>query len=212
MVFTIHLEDMPIRVIRAEQPDILRETVFDFIIEPSHDLPQNLFVKKQKVGWEAEFSVEIDAYERLRDLQGTTVPQLFGQVLLDGVPALLLSKVPGVSLDALARNGAMEVDEKVLETQLRNSLEALDRYSAVYWDMRLDNFILCDDKIVIVDLEQVTFNSRPWEKGLNSAGVSSLMSRFRDIKYPNRPSSPVNFWSAVRTSEPCVDPSALVLI
>jgi hypothetical protein len=212
MVFTVHLEDKPIRVIRAEQPDILRKTVFDFTIEPSHGLPQNLFVKKQKVGWEAEFSAEIDAYKRLRELQGTTVPQLFGQVLVDGVPALLLSKVPGISLDALARSGAMEIDENLLETQLRESLGALDKYKAVYWDMRLDNFILCGDRIVIVDLEQITFSPRPWEKRLNLAGVSSLMSRFRDIKYPNRPPSPVKFWSAVRTSAPSVDSSTSVLI
>lgn len=212
MVFTIHLEDKPIRVIRAEQPDILRETVFDFTIEPSHDLPQNLFVKKQKNRREAEFSAEIEAYKRLRKLQTTTIPKLFGQILLDGVPALLLSKIPGVSLDALARSGAMEVDENLLETQLRESLEALDEHGAVYWDMRLDNFILCDNRIVVVDLERVTFNPRSWEKRLNLAGVSSLMSRFRDIKYPNRPSSPVNFWSAVRTTEPNVDPSDLVLI
>lgn len=66
-----------------------------------------------------------------------------------------------------------------------------------YGDLRPDNFLLCDDgKIVILDFEDVSFLRETGEElsledCLTDAGY--VMSKFRDIKDPNRPSSPVPF-------------------
>lgn len=45
-----------------------------------------------------------------------------------------------------------------MQRQLKEALSALNQYGAEYSDLRPDNFLVCDDeKVVIVDLEGVTF-------------------------------------------------------
>lgn len=84
-----------------------------------------------------------------------------------------------------------------MRRQLKEALSALYQYGAEYSDLRPDNFLVCDDeKVVIVDLEGVTFPEEPEEpsasEGCDNLGdVGYLMSKFRDIRDPNRPSSPV---------------------
>lgn len=84
-----------------------------------------------------------------------------------------------------------------MRRQLREALSALYPYGAEYSDLRPDNFIVCENgKVVIVDLEGVTFSGEPEESSAsedfdNLGDAGYLMSKFRDIRDPNRPSSPL---------------------
>lgn len=84
-----------------------------------------------------------------------------------------------------------------MQRQLQEAFSALNQYGAEYSDLRPDNFLVCDNgKVVIVDLEGVSFpgereESPALEDCDNLGDVGYLMSKFRDIKDPNRPSSPV---------------------
>lgn len=194
-------------------------TVYRVGIEPIGDLPPTIIVKQQKEGWCEEFQQETQAYVNMKDLQGKVIPQLFGQGYFNGVPALILSEIVGTTLHDLARS-KKSVNEKTMESQLEAVFESLSTYGAIYWDQKLDNFLFCDNrnrdngKVMIVDLEQVQFPAtfRPWQLNVNQEGARSLMRDFRDIRHPDRESSPVRSWrtdpgnrdgeSATRTTEP----------
>lgn len=194
---------MPITARTLKTLDQRRQTVHRLETEPSscHNAllanVNSVIVKQQKDGWIAEFQHEKEAYKRLENLQGTIIPRLFGEGSLNGIPALILSEVSGSTLYELARNNA-KVSEDILQGQLQLAFSVLQKHGVEYGDLRPENFLLCDNgKIVILDLEDVSF---PRETGealsldsgyLGDAGY--VMSKFRDIRNPNRPSSPVPF-------------------
>lgn len=187
--------------------DPCRKTLYRLELEQGsfrHTIPvavTRVIVKQQKDEWEEEFWGEKKAYDRLKELQGTVIPQIFGQGFFNGLPALIHSEVVGTTLYDLARSSKCKVQEEALKTQLEEVFKALSEYGAVYWDQKLDNFLFCDNgdcensKMMIVDLEQVQFPEkiRPWEISVNRRGAISLMRDFRDIRHPNRESSPVRF-------------------
>lgn len=189
-------------MIEVEQLDPSRKTLHRLTLEPIIDFPRTIIVKQQKEGWEKEFQSEIQTYEKLKLLQGKVIPQYFGQRLFNEAPALFLSEVPGTTLHDIAHDNEWNIEQTLLESQLKKSLMALSEQGAVFWDAKLDNFMFCyhegceDGKVMIVDLEDVKFSDKTWEIALNLGSVSSLMSDFRDIRDPNRSSSPVD-WSVV---------------
>lgn len=127
------------------------------------------------------------------------IPHFFGHGLFEGLPALIQSEVVGTTLYDLARDKKCKVQEEALESQLEEVFNALSEYGAVYWDQKLDNFLLCDNgKVMVVDLEQVRFPEtlRRWESNVNRRGAASLMRDFGNVQHPNRESSPVEFWMA----------------
>lgn len=179
-------------------------TVHRLETEPSsrhHALPENVksvIVKQQKDGWAAEFQCEKEAYKRLEDLQGTTIPRLLGEGSLNGIPALILSEIPGSTLSDLARS-EVKVPEETLQRQLEQALYNLQKYGVEYGDLRPENFLVCDNgKMVILDLEDVSFigetaEAPSFEDSGHLVNAGYVMSKFRDIRDPNRPSSPVPF-------------------
>ncbi|CAI7641164.1 unnamed protein product [Penicillium glandicola] len=197
---TLYLGDQPITATEVTRLDPNR-TVYRVKIEPFGDLPQTIIVKNQKEGWLEEFQQEIQAYEKLKKLQGTVIPQFFGQGFFNGFPALILSEVIGITLYDLARSKS-DIQEDILKTQLEKVFNLISEYGAVYWDQKVDNFLFCEDencgdgKVMIVDLEQVQFPDkfRSWELEVNPDGAYSLMTDFTYIRRPNRGPSPVHFW------------------
>lgn len=136
----------------------------------------------------------------MKELQGNLIPFFFGQGYYDGLPALVLSEIRGITLYELARS-KNDFPRAALETSLEDAFRRFSEYGALYRDQRLDNFILCDHgsqkcKVMVLDLEQVDFpdHLRPWEKLINSDGAMSLMQDFEDLRYPDREPSPVRFW------------------
>lgn len=167
--------------------------------EPRFGLPETVIVKQQKHGREAEFCNEITAYKRLRKLQGTVIPTLFGRGSVNGLPALILSEVEGITLRDLAKVVEPSFQEKTLETPLEKTFQDLHKYGAEHCDLNLGNFMFCNNRqVVVIDLEEVEFPDRQqaWERSVNLGCVSYLMSRFRDVRYPRRASSPDVYWSS----------------
>ena len=198
------MNDQPITVTEVVQLD-RNHTVYRVKIEPFNNLPRTLIIKQQKEGWSDEFAEEVQAYTRLKDLQGGMIPQLFGQGNFAGVPALTLSEVVGTTLYDLARNKKLYGHKTTLETlesELEGVFKILSTYGAIYWDQKLDNFLLCDDeksnnsRVMVVDLEQVQFpvKFQSWQLSVNREGARSLMKDIRDILCPNREPSPIRSW------------------
>jgi serine/threonine protein kinase len=162
------------------------------VTEPSschNALPHNVksvIVKQQKDGWASEFQREKEAYKALEDLQGTVIPQLFGEGSLNGIPAIILSEVAGSTLSELARNG-VEVREDMLQGHLNDALSVLNQYGAEYSDLRPDNFMICDNgRVVILDPEDVSFSWKPEESAFEDCGnlgdAGYLMSGILEIQ------------------------------
>ncbi|KAJ6003768.1 hypothetical protein N7522_006460 [Penicillium canescens] len=159
------------------------------------DFPSKVIVKQEKDGWQTEFRREKEAYKRLRSLQGEVIPEYLGEGMFNDRPAIILSEIVGTPLHLLARE--TEVDEEALRLQLMDAFKALYEKEAKYWDERLDNFLLCDNresnpsKVMIVDLEDVYFPEdspswenfdQPWEESLNFATACSLMKEFTRLR------------------------------
>lgn len=168
--------------------------------EPRHGLPEIVIVKQEKHERSHEFRNEINAYNTLQQLQGTVIPILFGQGSFNECPALILSEVKGFTLRDLAKKfDETVVPEKTVESGLEKVFRELYSYGAVHCDPNLGNFLFCNnEKVVVIDLEEIEFPDRrqSWENSVPLGNVGYLMSRFRDVRYPNRPSSPIPCWES----------------
>lgn len=164
-------------------------------------LPRSIIVKLEKKERSPAFQKEIDAYNNLQSLQGTVIPTVLGEGLFHGRRALFLSDVDGKTLYEAA---AAEIDEKKIETYLKNALYALWECKAEYKDENPDNFLVCQDRIVIIDLEDVEFpvEGKRWERSVNSGNSDYLLSRYRYMRSPDRSRSPMDF-SRVILNDPC---------
>lgn len=140
---------------------------------PEWFLPATVILKKRKIGWEAEFKTEKQAYDVLKPIQGTIVPYFYGEAVYDGSPALVLSFIEGETLTHLWRN----LPEKVLEQRFEEALGALTSYGVHYTDAKLDNFMMRNDGgLVVIDFEQVKLGStRSWKESPNRDNVGSVM-------------------------------------
>jgi hypothetical protein len=69
--------------------DVRRPTVYRLELEePRHGLPEIVIVKQEKSERSDEFRKEINAYNRLPQLQGNLIPILFWSRLFQRVPGL----------------------------------------------------------------------------------------------------------------------------
>ncbi|PLB50835.1 hypothetical protein P170DRAFT_474388 [Aspergillus steynii IBT 23096] len=204
---TIKLDDHEITATEVELLD-QRRTVYRFKLSADsyrHTIPKtdaSVIVKQQKEEWEEEFDDEETAYNKLKDLQGKVIPNFYGRGYFDGQPALILSKIDGIPLNAVARSSDCKIPEDSLKAYLEEVFTELSKHGALYHDQKLDNFLLCHDeqrghiKVMVVDLEQVEFPDklRPWEHLINQEGARSLMEDFRYTRNPRREPSPLQFW------------------
>ena len=94
----------------------------------------SVIVKQEKDGWEEEFEVEKIAYKKLEQLQGEVIPYLYGQGSFNGLPALILSDIDGITLDDLARRSNDEVSEEELKTYLEEVFKKLSKHGVLYRD------------------------------------------------------------------------------
>ncbi|RAK95746.1 uncharacterized protein BO80DRAFT_469179 [Aspergillus ibericus CBS 121593] len=203
---TIQLDGHEILATEIELIDPQR-TVYRFKLSPDshrHTIPKtatSIIIKQQKDDWEEEFEDEEMAYKTLELLQGDVIPYFYGRGYFDGRPALILSDINGINLNDLAHSND-NIPEDSLQAYLEEAFHKLSRQKALYWDQKLDNFLLCNDqgrgdrKVMVVDLEQMEFPSRilPWQHSINEEAPRSLMEQFRDKRNPRRTSSPLALW------------------
>ena len=181
-----YFNTVPIRAETVQKLDPRRE-VYRLKLEPCqeiHGLPTVVIIKKMKDDWHDEFEQEIEAYERLKCLQGLVIPMSFGQGTFNDSPVIILSEVVGKTLHDLAHS-ELPISLEKLRHQLEKAMKLLHSHGVEYRDQRLDNFFLCDTgEVMIVDLEQVRFplDLEDWEDSVNYGGVGSLLYLFNDIR------------------------------
>jgi len=127
---------------------------------PEWFLPQNLIIKREKMDKEVViakelFDTEMEAYERLKDIQGLVVPICYGQVCCNGRRALVLQDVGGVSLAEPA--GAI-LDLEELSRLLQESCHALHDFGVHQSDFKCGNFRLVGSRLMVLDLEMAEFD------------------------------------------------------
>lgn len=201
-----YLEGQLITAKNTKQLDPRRIYVHRLELESSsfrHNIPSSVktvLVKQQKDGWEDEFWLEKEVYERLNENQGIMILRLSGQGTFHGIPCLILSDIAGITLHDLAHNRTefQEITFQLLENRLTESLRNLYEYGAENWDQKLDNFLFCDyndNKVMIVDLEEVSFPDQigDWETNVNLGGVGGLIDDIKGIRDQNYKPSPVRF-------------------
>ncbi|KAJ5578113.1 uncharacterized protein N7459_007077 [Penicillium hispanicum] len=173
-----------------------------------HTIPPTVttvIVKQQKGEWGKEFWNEKNAYDRLKELQGTIVPNLFGQGFFDGLPALIFSEVVGTTLFNVACSNKCKIEEERLKASIEQVSNAFSEYGVINWIISCfcDNGGCENSKVIVVDLEQVQFPGefRPWQYLVDKGGAYSLVRDIRDIRVPDRESSPVRFWMSDNDQE-----------
>lgn len=114
-------------------------------------------------------------YERLRPVQGLAIPIYFGEARCDDVPAILLSDIGGFPL----------CDPKVALTNegdvvrmLYDAFGALAGLGIVHDDVKLDNYHLVGNKIMIVDLERAEVVDKKVDFFVDS-NIDHLMGSYR---------------------------------
>lgn len=146
---------------------------------PEWYLPRNIVLKTQKPNWENEFHAEIKFYRALEPLQGTYIPQYLGATELNGVRSHVLSDVGGICMSDIDEDD--ESIAPVVEKLFRHTISTVAALGHYQNDMRLDNFHLVGDKIVIVDLEQMgIFSPR-----FNLEGITGFLVQKMTVIFSN---------------------------
>ncbi|EXK82546.1 hypothetical protein FOQG_13116 [Fusarium oxysporum f. sp. raphani 54005] len=149
---------------------------------PEWFLPDKIVLKRQKENWEEEFGHEVITYNRLRPIQGITIPKLYGKIQYANTRALILSDIGGSSLST--PDGAV-LDEQDIVPLLHQALSSLNDYGVCHDDTKLDNFHLVanegKDKIIIVDLESTDFDQTKEELAYMAKNkTKSLLLQYQD--------------------------------
>lgn len=112
-------------------------------------------LQRQKKNWEEEFDNEKNIYRILAPVQGVHVPMCYGEARCPatettGTRALVLSDVGGISLD---EDGAKGFSVEEFETLLREPIRAIAELRVAHDDLKLANYHLVDNKIVVIDFD-----------------------------------------------------------
>ncbi|KAJ4160351.1 hypothetical protein NW754_003476 [Fusarium falciforme] len=119
---------------------------------PGFFLPDRVVLKKAKEGWLEEFENEKLMYERLQSLQGRVIPRFYGEAKCEGARALVLSEVIGI-MPWEQKLPPLQADE--FKELVEAAFQELNAFGLAYDDVKLDNMILVQDRVVLVDLESV---------------------------------------------------------
>lgn len=128
-------------------------------------LPEWLFpdcasLKTQKPGQDEEimgeyFDTEVEAYQRLKPLQGAIIPMFYILLRYNGTRALLLEYLRGIPLSA--PEGATMILEE-LSSLLQPCYRALHAFDLYQDEANLSNFQPVEGKIKVLDLESAVFH------------------------------------------------------
>ena len=117
------------------------------LLPPSQDHCQEALARL-----DSDFDNEERIYEKLWPLQGTLIPRCFGEGTCEGTRALVLSEVEGVQA---CRQKKPWLEPAELQRRLESAFRQLEELGLGYGDLKLDNFLIAGDGMVVVDLESV---------------------------------------------------------
>jgi hypothetical protein len=151
-------------------------------LRPEWFLPRQCILKRQKPEWKEAFVTEKSCYKVLQPLQSTLIPVFYTEATYDNFPAIILSEILGTRLDHFLDSGSCK-DNDYLENRFEAVLKKLTEYGVEYADPNLTNFILVDDRIMVIDFELVRFEKTTvWEESLNRANVKAILWEIRALQ------------------------------
>jgi hypothetical protein len=154
---------------------------------PEWFIPSHVVLKAQKRPDQGEeetvvelFDTEVEAYRRLKPVQGLVVPNFYGLCHYNGSRALILDHLPGVSL-ASPEGATLTLEE--LSALLQPCFRAMHAFGVQHDDPNVGNFQLVDGKIVALDLERVMFDlSEDDNDYFTTTKIEELAIRYRGMQ------------------------------
>ncbi|KAL7919519.1 hypothetical protein ACQKWADRAFT_191914 [Trichoderma austrokoningii] len=143
---------------------------------PEWYLPRHIVLKTQKQNWENEFHAERRFYKALARLQGSYIPRYLGAAEFNGIKSHVLSDVGGICMADIDEDDVAIAP--AIERLFRQTITVVAVLGHYQNDMRLDNFHLVGNRIVIVDLEQMGIFSPQFN--MHSI-INFLLERVMDV-------------------------------
>lgn len=133
---------------------------------PEWFLPSHVVIKKQKEEGEAIileelFDTELRVYHQLKPPQGAVVPTFYDSLKYDGVRAIMVEYLGGISL--CSPEGATMTTEE-LSTLLQPWYRALNALGVFHDDPNLANVHFVDGKVMAMDFESAVFDVSPEDR------------------------------------------------
>ncbi|KAK2052374.1 hypothetical protein LY76DRAFT_526803, partial [Colletotrichum caudatum] len=113
-------------------------------------LPWRIVLKKEHSGNRDLFDNELRVYRHLQSLQGKVIPECLGVAEIDGVRALLLSDIGGVSM---LDSGMPPFEQATLEDKLAFPVRLIRQLGVHLGDFKMGNVHWCGDAFRVLDFE-----------------------------------------------------------
>ncbi|KAL2174046.1 uncharacterized protein P884DRAFT_209864 [Thermothelomyces heterothallicus CBS 202.75] len=126
------------------------------------------------------FDNEARAYDRLKPLQGTIIPKCYGLARYNGLRALILERLGGVSL-ASPQGATLTLEE--ISALMQPCHRAMHAFGVHHGDPHPANYQLVDGKLMALDLEWVEWDL-PDEKNIQfmRMNIHDLSDRYLGIQ------------------------------
>ncbi|KAF1820571.1 uncharacterized protein K489DRAFT_372351 [Dissoconium aciculare CBS 342.82] len=128
------------------------------------------------------FSDEVEAYRRMRSIQGTIVPDFYGPGEVDGLPSIVLEYIVGY--DLCTYQTTLENLPK-LARAVENCSVAIAKCGVVQWDPRLDGVIVVRPPTPWLTIKMIDFSHVEFDKsfaiGMSKGGSNFLIRRYAEL-------------------------------
>ncbi|KAK1585030.1 uncharacterized protein LY79DRAFT_559570 [Colletotrichum navitas] len=133
-------------------PDLTFQNVLRLSLDgnSSVNLPRRIVLKKELTDNPDLFDNELRVYRHLQSLQGTVIPECLGLAKIDGVRALLLSDIGGVSM---LDSGMPRLEQATLEHKLAFPVRLIRQSGVHLGDFKMGNVHWCGDAFCVLDFE-----------------------------------------------------------
>ena len=154
---------------------------------PEWCLPERVILKPEKdkdtVDKETAtelFDTELKAYKKLRPLQGTSVPILYGQIKYNGARTLI---VQDIGAESIREPAGLTFSLTKLVRLLQECISDLEGAGLRQEDAQLSNFIFANGRLVAVDFERVCFEGEEdWAKYCTEAEIEMLVKSYINMR------------------------------
>jgi hypothetical protein len=137
--------------------------------------PTKLILKSFKEEW--LIAREVEAYRRMRSIQGTVVPILYGCCVVDGLPTIVLEHIAGEDLVAYK----CDRDQlPMLARAVEHCSSAISKFGVIQMDPRHDGLIVTDStklEVKMIDFSDVDFD-RHYTSTMNRCNSHWLMEEY----------------------------------
>ncbi|KAK5999036.1 hypothetical protein PT974_01423 [Cladobotryum mycophilum] len=148
---------------------------------PEWFLPSAIVLKTQKPRWEEEFDLELANYKALQSLQGVLIPCHYGIAYYQGIRSHVMSDIGGLNICETEETSPEAVP--VIGEMLRQAIATLAHSGFSQGDLRIANFHVVGDKMMMIDLEQVYLEpSIEYAEKLVKHSVSHIIRQYKNYQ------------------------------